>query len=143
MWGTNTVALKGVTVIDVRVAGIVRRTVALSMMVSEVPVTVIGCVPLAAVESTVTVMVEAPAAVIEVGIKLTVTPAGTFVADRMMVELKPPVGVLVMVEVPELPGARVSDTGDAERMKPGLDEFPAKSVIRPDPLGLPHPVAKS
>lgn len=143
MWETKIVALDGLTTSDVSVAGTVRSTVALSMVLSEVPVTVIGCVPLAAEEPTVTVMVEAPAAVIEVGLKPTVMPAGTPVADRMMVELKPPVGVLLMVEVPELPGASVSDTGDAERMKPGLDEFPARSVIRPDPLGLPHPVAKS
>lgn len=143
MWGTKTVALNGVTAIDVRLAGTVRRTVALSMVLSEVPVSRIGCVPLGAEELTITVMVEAPEAAIEVGLKLTVVPTGTAVADKMMVELKPPVGVLLMVEIPELPGATVIDAGDAERMNPGLDEFPAKSVIRPDPFGLPHPVDKS
>src|SRR5579872_2403008 len=141
--GTKIVALAGVTAIDVRMAGTVRRTVADSIVLPEVPVTVIGCVPLAAEEPTITVRVDAPVAVIEPGLKLTVTPGGTAVADKAIVELKPPVGVLLMVDVPELPCATVIDTGDAERMKPGLDEFAVKSVIRPDPFGLPNPVAKS
>ena len=59
-------------------------------------------------EATVIVMVEVPAPVIEVGLKLTVTPVGWPLADKEMAELKPPVTVLVMVEVPGLPCA----TGD-------------------------------
>ena len=59
-------------------------------------------VPAAVDEATVIVMVEVPAPVIEVGLKLTVTPVGWPLADKEMAESKPPVTVLVMVEVPEL-----------------------------------------
>jgi len=95
------------------------------------------------VEATVMVMVEVPAPVIEVGLKPTVTPVGWPVADNEMAESKPPVTVLVMVEVPELPCATETEAGEADRLKPGVDELPASAVIRPDPFGLPQPVAKS
>lgn len=95
------------------------------------------------VEATVMVMVEVPAPVIEVGLKPTVTPVGWPVADNVMAELKPSVTVLVMVEVPELPCATETEAGEADRVKPGVDELPASAVIRPDPFGLPQPVAKS
>jgi hypothetical protein len=48
------------------------------------------------------VMVEVPAPVIEVGLKVTVTPAGWPVADKEMPEAKPFNTVLVIVDVPEL-----------------------------------------
>ncbi len=53
--------------------------------------------------ATVMVIVEEPAAVMDVGLKVTVTPAGWPEADKEMAELNPPVGVLVIVEVPGLP----------------------------------------
>jgi len=88
------------------------------------------------------VMVEVPAPVIEVGLKPTVTPEGWPLADKEMTPLNPPVTVLVMVEVPTLPCTTVSEEGDAERLKPG-PAAPASAVSRPDPLGLPQPVARS
>ena len=88
-------------------------------------------------------MVEGPEPVIEVGLKPTVTPAGWPVADKEMVESKPSVTVLVMVEVPELPCATETEPGEDERLKPGVDELPASAVIRLVPFGLPQPVAKS
>ena len=60
-----------------------------------------------------------------------------------MAELNPPVTVLVMVELPEWPCATETDAGEADRLKPGDDELPAKAAIRPAPFGLPQPVAKS
>lgn len=94
-------------------------------------------------DATVIVIVEVPAPVIEVGLKLTVTPDGWPVADKEMAALKPPVTVLVMVEVPALPCATETEEGEAERLKPGVDELPASALIRPDPFGLPQPVARS
>ena len=88
-------------------------------------------------------MVEVPAPVIEVGLKPTVTPVGWPVADKEMAESNPPVTVLVIVEVPELPCATETEAGEAERLKPGVDELPASALIRPAPFGLPQPVAKS
>ena len=80
---------------------------------------------------------------IEVGLKATVTPVGWPVADKEMAESKPPVTVLVIVEVPLAPCATVTEAGEAERLKPEPDELPASALIKPLPLGLPHPVAKS
>ena len=77
----------------------VRETVTISVMLPEVPVTLILYVPMAVDEPTVMVMVEVPAPVIEVGLKVTVTPAGWPVADKEMPESKPFVTVLVIVDV--------------------------------------------
>ena len=51
---------------------------------------------------TVMVMVELPepGAGIGLGLKLTVVPVGTPEADRLIALLKPPLMVVVMVEVP-------------------------------------------
>lgn len=143
MLGTTIVAVAGVTAIDVRVAGTVRRTVVLSMVLPDIPDTMMGRVPLAADEPTMILIVDVPVGAIDVGFNVTVTPAGTTGRDNVMVAVKPPVGVLLTVEIPELPCVTVTDAGDAERMNPLFDELPARSVIRPEPLGLPHPVAKS
>ena len=100
--------------------------------------------PVAAVDATVSVTVEVPAPVIEVGLKPTVTPVGWPLADSAMAESNPPVTVLVMVLLPELPCTTETDEGEADRLKPGLDEeLPRRAVSRPDPFGLPHPVARS
>lgn len=121
----------------------VRDTVVLSTVLPEVPVTLMLYVPTAVDEATVSVMVEVPAPVIEVGLKPTLTPVGWPVADKVMAESKPPVTVLVIVEVPEWPCATESEAGEAERLNPGLDELPASALISPAPFGLPQPVAKS
>jgi len=121
----------------------VRETVVVSTVLPEVPFTVIVYVPGAVDAATSIVMVEVPAPVIEVGLKLTVTPVGWPLADKEIAESNPPVTVLVMVEVPELPCATVTEVGEAERLKLGPGEYPARALIRPDPLGLPQPVAKS
>ena len=68
---------------------------------------------------TVMVMVEVPepGAAIVLGWKLTVVPAGMPEADKLMALLKPPLTVVVMVEVPWLPWATLRDAGDAEIVK--------------------------
>jgi hypothetical protein len=121
----------------------VRETVVVSVVLPEVPVTEMPYVPVTADEATAIVMVEVPAPVIEVGLKLTVTPVGWPVADKVTVESKPPVTVLLMVELPELPCATETEASEPERLKPGLGGLPASALIRPDPFGLPQPVAKS
>ena len=98
----------------------VRETVTTSVMLPEVPVTLMLYVPGAADAPTVMVMVEVPAPVIELGLKLTVTPAGWPVADKEMAELKPFVTVLVIVDVPELPCTNETAVGEAVRPKPGV-----------------------
>ena len=62
---------------------------------------------------TAIVMVDEPepGAAIELGLKLTVVPVGAPLADRLMALLKPPLTVVVMVEVPCPPCATLSGAG--------------------------------
>ena len=66
------------------------------------PVTVMGYVPTSVLAPTVRVMVELPepGAGIVCGLKLTVVPVGTPVADRLIGLLKPPLTAVVIVDVP-------------------------------------------
>lgn len=120
----------------------VRETVVVSVVLPEVPVSVTVYVPVAVDDATVIVMVEVPAPVIEVGLKPTVTPLGWPEAESEMAELKPPVTVLVIVDVPEFPCTTETEAGEADRLKPGV-ALPASALIREAPLGLPQPFAKS
>src|SRR5271157_3782022 len=67
------------------------------------------------------VMVELPepGAGIVAGLKLTVVPEGMPEADRLMALLKPPLTVVVMVDVPGLPWTTLSEAGEAESAKLG------------------------
>jgi hypothetical protein len=121
----------------------VSATVVVAVVLPEVPVTVMLYVPVAVDAATFIVMVELPAPVIELGLKLTVTPVGWPVAVKVTGELNPPVTVLVIVEFPELPCTTVTEGGEAERLNPAPDELPASALISPLPFGLPQPVAKS
>ena len=125
------------------VAVTVNETEVVSVMLPEVPVTIMLYVPGTVDAATVIVMVEVPAPVIEVGLKLTVTPVGWPLAVKAMAASKPPVTELVMVLVPELPCATETDVGEAERLKPGPGELPVSELIRPLPFGLPQPLARS
>jgi len=120
----------------------VNVTVVVSVVLPEVPDTVMLYVPVAVDAATVKVIVELPAPVIEVGLKPTVTPVGCPDALKLMAELNPPVTVLVTVDVPELPCTTETEVGEAERLKPGAAD-PASALIRLLPFGLPQPVAKS
>ena len=120
-----------------------RETVTISVMLPEIPATLILYVPMTVDEPTVIVMVEVPAPVIEVGLKVTVTPVGWPVADKEMPEAKPFVTVLVIVDIPELPCTMESAGAEAVRPKPGVLIVLSSPLIRALPFGLPQPVAKS
>ena len=66
---------------------------------------VIFAVPVVAVllADKVTVELPLPGAAMEAGLKLAVTPAGKPEADKETAELKPPLTVVEIVELPELP----------------------------------------
>ena len=119
----------------------VSETVVVSLVAPEVPFTVMVYVPVAVEEATAIDIVEVPAPVMEVGLKVTVTPVGWPLAVRVTAESKPPVTVLVMVDVPELPCTTETEVGEAERLKPGADD-PVSAPINPV-LGLPQPVTRS
>lgn len=72
-------------------------------------------VPIVARGPTFTVIVEVPPPVSEVGLKLTLFALPSPEADRLTAPLNPPVIDTVIVDVPELPRAIVSDVGDALR----------------------------
>jgi len=74
--------------------------------------------------------------------KLAVTPLGRGVADKVTEPLKPFEGVTVIVVPPLVPCATETEAGEADRLKSAVG-FPARALIRPDPFGLPQPVAKS
>ena len=80
----------------------VRVTVAFCWIPPPLPVTVMGYVPTGVLAPTVIVIVEPPdpGTGIGLGLKLTVVPEGTPDADRAIALLKPPLIVVVMLEVP-------------------------------------------
>src|SRR5271165_3891252 len=80
----------------------IRVTVALCWVPPPFPVTVIGYVPVGVLAPTVMVIVELPepGAGIGFGLKLTVVPDGAPNADRLIALLKPPLTVVVIVDVP-------------------------------------------
>jgi hypothetical protein len=123
----------------------VRETVVVRVRPPPVPVTVIVYVPVAVVEATAMVMVELPepGAAMEVGLKVTVTPAGWPAADKATAESKPPETPVVMVDVPLLPCTTETEAGEAEMVKLGVVDVGARALIRPLPFGLPQPVARS
>ena len=58
-----------------------------------------------------------PGAAIGFGLKLTVTPLGCPLADKLIAELKPFEAVVLMVEGPELPCTTETDEGEALMLK--------------------------
>ena len=77
--------------------------------------------PAAAVEPTVTVILDVPepGAAMDVGAKLTVTPDGWPVADSATAELNPPEMAVVIVDAPDWPCATVIELGEAEIVNVG------------------------
>ena len=67
----------------------------------------------------VIIEVPDPGAAIGLGLKLTVVPEGTPLADRLMALLKPPLTVVVMVELPWTPCATLTEVGAALMVKLG------------------------
>lgn len=79
-----------------------------------VPVIVIGKVPVGAFLATVSVKSELPAPVMEVGLKLPVTPVGIPVAVRAMAESNPPVTLVETTAKPLWPCSRKPEVGETE-----------------------------
>jgi hypothetical protein len=93
---------------------------------------------------TVMVMVElpAPGAVIGLGLKPTVVPVGTPVAERLIALLNPFPIVVVIVLVPVVACGTVNAAGEADRMKlETLDSCvtPRKAIGVMSPVLLPVP----
>ena len=90
-------------------------------MPPPLPVTVIGYAPTAVLDPTVMVIVELPepGAGIRLGLKLTVVPVGIPEVDKLTTLLKPPMIVVVMVDVPWFPCCTLSEAGEAEIVKFG------------------------
>ena len=100
----------------------VRVSVVVWLVLPPVPLIVIVCVPARVLRDTVMLIVDVPdpGAGIGLGLKLTVTPDGTPLADKVIDELKPPETVVVIVECPVPPGATVIDDGESLIVKFGL-----------------------
>ena len=86
-------------------------------MPPPVPVIVMVWVPVLALLLTVSLRVDVPVPVMDVGLKVEVTPDGRPLAIKVTAELNPPVTVLVIVEVPELPLDTVIEVGEAVSVK--------------------------
>jgi hypothetical protein len=82
-------------------------------------------VPVVAVLLAVNVSVElpAPGAAMEAGLKLALTPAGNPETDKETAELKPPLTVVEIVVVPELPWVTDKLAGEAPTVKSGVADF--------------------
>ena len=88
------------------------------------------------------VMVEVPppGAAIVLGLKLTVAPAGAPDADNATALLKPPPTVVVMVDIPCAPCAKLNDDGFAATVKAGCEFVTVRLTVvvwvmpPPDPL---------
>ncbi len=61
-----------------------------------------------------------PGAPIDAGLKLAVTPAGRPDAEREIAELKPPVTLVEIVVLPELPCVTDKLVGEALKLKSGV-----------------------
>lgn len=87
------------------------------VMPPPVPVMVIGKVPVGAVLDTVRVKCDVPEPVMEVGLKIPVTPVGTPVADKATAESKPPETAMVTTAKPLWPRARDPEVGETAMVK--------------------------
>ena len=93
------------------------------------PVIVMVCVPVVARRETVMRIVEVPAPVMELGLKVMVTPEGWPEADKETAESKPPVTVEVMVTEPELLRLMLMEEGDALIEKPAVVEVTVSETV--------------
>lgn len=67
------------------------------------------------------------------GLKPTVTPLGSSETDKVMSELSPPKTLVEIVDLPLLPCTTDTELGEAEMVKPGAADVPARESSRPDP----------
>src|SRR5215472_14711924 len=119
-------------------------TVEVCWIPPPLPVTVMLYVPTAVLLPTAIVMVEVPepGAAIGVGLKLTVVPEGTPLAHRLMVLLKPPLTVVVIVELLLPPCAALTEVGEAVMAKLGVVTVSVTYVVCWIPPPLPVTVMR-
>src|SRR4051812_25099220 len=107
-------------VVQVRVAALTTNvTVALRTKLPLVPVMVSVYVPACTLVVVLTVKVEEPDPLIEVGLKLPVAPAGNPLTLRLTLPVNPFNAPTVVVYDVPLPAVTVCDDGLAERVKFG------------------------
>lgn len=92
-------------------------SVVVCVMLDPLPVIVIVYVPVLAFLAAVSVYFELPAPVIDVGLKLPVTPVGRPEAESAIAELNPPLTVVVTVTYPLDPRLNEPELGDTEMAK--------------------------
>lgn len=102
-------------------------TVVVSVRLPLVALTVMVWVPVDAFLEVATVIFEVPEPVMEVGLKVTVSPLPCPVAERLIEELRVPVTEVVIVELPELPLVIDKEEGEAETVK---DPVVAEVTVR-------------
>ena len=107
----------------------------------EVPVIVTVADPVVAVLLAVSVSTLDP--VVGFVPNAAVTPLGRPDAARVTLPVNPPISVTVIVLLPLPPCVIVRLLGESERVKLGVDDPPARRLIRPVVFGLPHPVHRS
>jgi hypothetical protein len=76
-------------------------------------------VPVVARDAVVNLRLDVPVPVMDVGVKVAVTPDGKVLGDKVTVELNPPETVLVMLVELELPRVTLTVFGEALRAKLG------------------------
>lgn len=120
----------------------VSEIVVVCVMLPETPVIVTTVVPVVAVLLAVSVSTL----VLVVGFVLNdaVTPEGRGDAESVTLPVNPSTGFTVIVLGPPAPPCViVTLAGDADRVKVGDDADGASVLIKPEPFGLPQPVARS
>jgi hypothetical protein len=92
------------------------------VMLPLVPVTVTVYAPAGVVLLVVTVRVEEPDPLTDVGLKLPDAPVGNPLTEKLTEPLKPPEAVAVAVKVVELPGVTACELGVSPTEKPADDD---------------------
>lgn len=104
-------------------------TVAVWLVLPLVPLMVMVWLPVEALLEAVMVMVELPAPVIDVGLKVMVSPLPWPDAERLIAELNPPVTDVVTVTLPDEFLVTLSDVGEAEMPKPAVAEVTVSETV--------------
>jgi hypothetical protein len=124
----------------------IKLKVAVCVMLSPDPLTVMVYVPGATVEATAKVSVESPepgAGEVR-GSKVGVTPVGRPEADQVIAASNPPVRTAATVVLPLPPCCTVTEPGEILTVKFAVGPVVLERMLsRPTPLGLPQPVTRS
>jgi len=124
----------------------IKLKVAVCVMPLPDPLTVMVYVPGVIVEGTSKVRVESPepGAGEVTGLKVAVTPVGRPEADHVIAASNPPERTAATVVLPLPPCCTVTEPGEILMLKFAVGPVVLERTLsRPTPLGLPHPVTKS